>query len=59
MRAGALDQMPTLGAFTRLPPDAMAEVLDGAGTAIDAMGGGFAMNYATVSISAVRTGTGA
>ncbi|MFE6836490.1 class I SAM-dependent methyltransferase [Streptomyces sp. NPDC057705] len=52
-----LDQMPTLGAFTRLPPGRMAEVLDGAGTAIDAMGGGFTMDYATVAISAVRTST--
>ncbi|MEU9165473.1 class I SAM-dependent methyltransferase [Streptomyces sp. NPDC048424] len=52
-----LDQMPTLGAFTRLPPDKMAEVLDGAGAAIDAMGGSFTMNYATVAISAVRTGS--
>ncbi|MER6196336.1 class I SAM-dependent methyltransferase [Streptomyces sp. NPDC001586] len=50
-----LDQMPTLGAFTRLPPDRMAEVLDGAGTAIDAMGGSFTMHYATVAITAVRT----
>ncbi|MFB7178214.1 class I SAM-dependent methyltransferase [Streptomyces sp. NPDC056257] len=50
-----LDQMPTLGAFTRLPPDRMAEVLDGAGTAVDAMGGSFTMHYATVAITAVRS----
>ncbi|MEU9086093.1 class I SAM-dependent methyltransferase [Streptomyces sp. NPDC048357] len=50
-----LDRMPTLGAFTRLPPDKMAEVLDGAGSAIDAMGGSFTMRYATVAITAVRT----
>lgn len=54
-REAWLDQMPTLGAFTRLPADKMAEVLEGAGTAIDAMGGSFTMNYATVAVTAART----
>jgi SAM-dependent methyltransferase len=49
-----LDQMPTHGAFTQLPPDKLAEVLDGAGTAIDAMGGSFTMAYTTVAVTAVR-----
>ncbi|MFD5327783.1 class I SAM-dependent methyltransferase [Streptomyces sp. NPDC127092] len=55
-REAWLDQMPTLGAFTRLPADKMAEVLEGAGTAIDAMGGSFTMNYATVAVTAARNG---
>ncbi|MET9430217.1 class I SAM-dependent methyltransferase [Streptomyces sp. NPDC003036] len=49
-----LDQMPTQGAFTRLPPDKLAEVLEGVGAAIDARGGGFTMRYVTVAVTAVR-----
>ncbi|MEU6553386.1 class I SAM-dependent methyltransferase [Streptomyces sp. NPDC046915] len=51
-----LDQMPTHGTFTRLPPDRLAELLDGVGAAIDAMGGSFTMPYATVAVTAERTG---
>ncbi|MER5216574.1 class I SAM-dependent methyltransferase [Streptomyces sp. NPDC002838] len=50
-----LDQMPTQGAFTRLPPDRLAQILDGVGAAVDAMGGSFTMPYATVAIAATRT----
>ncbi|MEU7642002.1 MULTISPECIES: class I SAM-dependent methyltransferase [unclassified Streptomyces] len=51
-----LDQMPTLGAFTRVPPAALAEVLAGVGAAIDAQGGSFTMGYATMAVvAAVRT----
>lgn len=50
-----LDQMPTSGALTRLPPDALPEVLAGVGAAIDAMGGGFTMSYVTVVLTATRT----
>lgn len=53
-REAWLDQMPTQGAFTRLPPDALAAVLDAAGSAIDAMGGSFTMRYATVAVTATR-----
>lgn len=53
-----LDQMPTQGGLTRLPPDGLAEVLTAVGTAIDAMGGAFTMPYATVAATAVRTGGG-
>ncbi|MFH8572938.1 class I SAM-dependent methyltransferase [Streptomyces sp. NPDC017993] len=52
-----LEQIPTQGAFTRLPPDKLAEVLDGVGAAIDGMGGNFTMPYATVAVTATRTGT--
>lgn len=46
--------MPTQGAFTRLPPEKLAEVLEGVGAAIDALGGGFTMRYVTVAVTAVR-----
>ena len=32
-----LDQMPGFGAFARLPADELAQVLEGVGTAIDAI----------------------
>ncbi|MEU8383303.1 class I SAM-dependent methyltransferase [Streptosporangium sp. NPDC048865] len=54
-----LDQLPTSGALTRLPPDRLAEVLEGAGAAVDALGGGFTMPYATVVVTAARAGAGA
>ncbi|MEU6776841.1 class I SAM-dependent methyltransferase [Streptomyces sp. NPDC046759] len=52
-----LDQLPTQGAFTRLSRDELASVLTGVGAAIDAAGGGFTMHYATVAVTAARTGT--
>nr|WP_243741329.1 class I SAM-dependent methyltransferase [Streptomyces sp. 8K308] len=55
-RAAWLDQIPTQGAFTQLPPDKLAEVLEGVGAAIDATGGGFTMRYATVVVTAARSG---
>jgi SAM-dependent methyltransferase len=51
-----LDLMPTQGALTRLSPGRLAEVLAGVGAAIDAMGGSFTMPYATMLVTAVRTG---
>jgi hypothetical protein len=54
---GRLDQMPTHGHLTRLPPDKLTEVLDGVGAAIDAMGGGFTMPYITMAVTAARTST--
>jgi SAM-dependent methyltransferase len=50
-----LDQMPTQGPLTRLPPDRLAEVLHGVGAAIDAMGGAFTMPYAAMVVAAVRS----
>jgi hypothetical protein len=52
-----LDQLPTSGALTRLPSDRLAEVLEGVGAAIDAMGGSFTMPSTTVVVTAARTGT--
>jgi len=48
-----LDRMPTTGALTTLPPDALAEVLAGVGAAIDTLGGSFTMAYATVAVVAI------
>jgi SAM-dependent methyltransferase len=50
-----LDQMPTHGALTLFPSDKLAEVLEGVGAAIDAMGGSFTMHYTTVAVTAART----
>ncbi len=50
-----LDQMPTTGGLTQLPPDKLAEVLEAVGAAIDAIGGSFTMRYATVAATATRT----
>lgn len=52
-----LDQLPTSGALTRLPPSSLAEMEDAVGGAIDAMGGSFTMPYATVAVVAARTDT--
>lgn len=52
-----LDQMPTQGALTQLPPDKLTEVLEGVGTAIDTLGGSFTMPYITMAVTAARTST--
>jgi SAM-dependent methyltransferase len=49
-----LDLVPTQGPLTRLAPATVAQVLEGVGTAIDAMGGSFTMEYATVVVTAER-----
>ena len=51
-----LDQLPTFGPFTRLPSDTLAEVLQGVGATIDAMGGRVTVRYTTVAVTAARTG---
>lgn len=50
-RAEWLDQVPTHGGHSRLPPDRLAEVLAGIG---DAVGDGFTMRYTTVTVTALR-----
>ncbi|MCI3278939.1 bifunctional 2-polyprenyl-6-hydroxyphenol methylase/3-demethylubiquinol 3-O-methyltransferase UbiG [Streptomyces cylindrosporus] len=50
-----LDVLPTQGAFTRLPPHALAEILKAVGAAIDARGGSVTMPYATLAVAARRT----
>jgi SAM-dependent methyltransferase len=49
-----LDQLPTLGSLTQLPPDKLTYVLAEVGAAIDAVGGSFTMAYATVVVTAAR-----
>ena len=50
-----LDQVPTMGGHTQLQPAKLEELLAGLRAAIDALGGGFTMNYATVAVTAART----
>lgn len=47
-----LNLIPTTGGLTTLAADKVAEVLESVGTAIDAMGGSFTMQYVTVAVSA-------
>ncbi|MFD9948929.1 class I SAM-dependent methyltransferase [Nonomuraea sp. NPDC059023] len=49
-----LDQLPTSGMFTRLAPEPAAELLEGAGAAVDALGGTFTMRYTSVAVLATR-----
>ncbi|MFJ7213401.1 class I SAM-dependent methyltransferase [Amycolatopsis sp. NPDC098790] len=49
-----LDLLPTTGGLTRLAPDALADVLDGVGAAIDALGGGFTLSYTTLAVVATK-----
>jgi hypothetical protein len=49
-----LDLLPTIGLLTRLPPDQLAEVLDGVGAAIDKVGGSFTLPYTTLAATASR-----
>ncbi|WP_238007414.1 class I SAM-dependent methyltransferase [Dactylosporangium sp. AC04546] len=50
-----LDQLPTSGALTRLPAEALTGILAAAGTAIDAMGGAFTLPYTTIAVTATRS----
>jgi SAM-dependent methyltransferase len=53
-----LDQVPTFGGIgARLPPAKLAEVLAGAGAAVDAVGGTFTMHFATVALAVPRIST--
>lgn len=55
-RDAFLDQLPTFGLLTRLPQDKVAEVLEGAGAAVDVVGGSFTMRYTTVAVTATCDG---
>ena len=46
----------TQGTLVRPPLDKLAEVLETVGAAIDAMGGNSTMRYATMAVTAARTG---
>lgn len=46
-----LDQVPTQGDHAQFPPEKLDRVLAGIGSAMDAMGGSFAMKYTAVVVS--------
>jgi hypothetical protein len=50
-----LEQVPTFGGHTQLPPATLEDLLAGIGAAIDAVGGSFTMGYTTVAVTAART----
>ncbi len=43
-----------ISSYREVAPDKLAQLLEGVGAAIDAMGGSFAMPYTTVAVTAVR-----
>jgi SAM-dependent methyltransferase len=51
-KAEWLDQVPTFGGHSQLPPAELDELLAGIAGALDASGGGFTMGYAAVAITA-------
>ncbi len=51
-----LDQVPTFGGSAQLPPATLEALLAGIGAAVDAVGGSFTMQYATVAATAARAG---
>ncbi|MFE2057889.1 class I SAM-dependent methyltransferase [Streptomyces sp. NPDC059446] len=51
-----LDQLPTFGALTGLAADELADVLDGVGAVIDALGGAVTVPYTTVAVTSIRSG---
>lgn len=51
-----LDQLPTTGLHTRLPPAQLQEVLTGTGAAVDTFGGSFTMRYTALVVTALRAG---
>ncbi|MEV4348341.1 class I SAM-dependent methyltransferase [Actinoplanes sp. NPDC049596] len=49
-----LDQLPTQGAHTTLPPEQLSELVTATGAAIDGLGGSFTMSFSTVAVTALR-----
>jgi SAM-dependent methyltransferase len=52
-----LDVVPTFGGHSQFPSTTLEELLAGIGTAIDAVGGGFTMQYTAVIVTASRPDT--
>jgi SAM-dependent methyltransferase len=52
-----LDQIPSHGGMSLVPPAKLAELLAAFGAAIDAVGGAFTMHFTAVAVTATRTGT--
>lgn len=51
-----LDLLPTTGGLTRLSADQQAAILEAVGSAIDARGGSFTMDYVTLAATGLRVG---
>lgn len=49
-----LDMVPTAGGMSRLPADQLSGLLAGLGEAVDAIGGSFTMEFATVAVTVTR-----
>jgi SAM-dependent methyltransferase len=56
-RSEWLEQVPTFGGHSQIPPADQRELLAGIGAAIDAAGGTFTMGFTTLAVTAARTGT--
>jgi SAM-dependent methyltransferase len=50
-----LEQVPTAGGHSRIPPAKLRELLAGIGAAIDAVGGSFTAQYTTLAVTVART----
>jgi SAM-dependent methyltransferase len=51
-----LDLVPTIGGHSQIRADRLEELLAGLGATVDAAGGSFTMEYATVAVTAARAG---
>ena len=51
-----LDTVPTFGGHSQFPPAKLGDLLAGIGAVIDAAGGSVTMGYATLAVTAARTG---
>jgi hypothetical protein len=49
-----LEQIPTFGGHSQLPPEQLDRLLTGIAAAIDASGGSFTIRYASVAVTASR-----
>jgi SAM-dependent methyltransferase len=49
-----LEQVPTFGGHSQIPPEKLADLLSGIREEVDAVGGGFVMGYTAVVITAAR-----
>jgi SAM-dependent methyltransferase len=52
-----LEQVPTFGGHSQIPPADQRELLAGIGAAIDASGGTFTMGFTTLAVTAARAGS--
>jgi len=52
-----LEQVPTFGGHSRIPPADQRELLAGIGAAIDTSGGTFTMGFTTLAVTTARAGT--